>query len=275
MALPTFEQLIQLVPIGFAIGAVGTLVGLGGGFALMPVLLLLYKLDPASARAVSLFVALCNSGTATIAQRRQRRVDWTMGLVIGTCAVPAGFVGREVGNLFGAGLFKSVIGAVLLASAILLVLRPLMKRSDGIVSEAPGRGVLTRDITLSDGRTARYHFNVPVMVVSSILMGFYTGVTGLAGGTVFLPFMILLMGIPVTVAAATSLFAMLFTTLSLTVLNLAEGVVKFDYAIPLAVGAIGGAILGAWLAGRVRGGVVRWFLAVILAAVALRMLLFR
>jgi len=275
LALPTLEQLIQLVPIGFAIGTVGTLVGLGGGFALLPVLLLFYKLDPVSTRAVSLFVVLCNSGTATIAQRRQRRVDWSMGLVIGICAVPAGFVGREVGNLFSAGLFKSVIGALLLCFAVLLVLRQLLGRPNVTVSGAPGRGVLARNITMFDGRTESYHFNVPVMVVSSILMGFYTGVTGLAGGTVFLPFMILLMGIPVTVAAATSLFAMLFTTLSLTVLNLAEGVVKFDYAIPLAIGVIGGAVLGARLAGRARGSVVRWFLAVILAAVALRMLLFR
>ncbi|HMS60470.1 MAG TPA: TSUP family transporter, partial [Tepidiformaceae bacterium] len=79
--------MLLLVPLGVAVGAFGTLVGAGGGFVLVPVLLLLYPdRDPETITSMSLFVVWANATSGTLAYVRQRRVDYFSGIwfAIGT-----------------------------------------------------------------------------------------------------------------------------------------------------------------------------------------------
>jgi len=73
-------QYIWLIPLGLLIGTLGTLIGAGGGFVLLPVLLLLYPgADPETVTSISLAVVFFNALSGSWAYARMRRIDYTSG----------------------------------------------------------------------------------------------------------------------------------------------------------------------------------------------------
>ena len=76
-ACMNLDQLLLLVMIGFVVGVFGTLVGAGGGFILVPVLLLLYPgASPRAVTTVSLGVVFFNALSGSLAYARMRRIDY-------------------------------------------------------------------------------------------------------------------------------------------------------------------------------------------------------
>ena len=65
-----------LVLLGIAVGTYGTMIGAGGGFVLVPLLLILYPGKPPEAiTSISLAVVFLNAASGTVAYVRQRRID--------------------------------------------------------------------------------------------------------------------------------------------------------------------------------------------------------
>src|SRR5574341_839850 len=82
-------EIAGLVALGFAVGTYGTIIGLGGGFILVPVLLFLYpEYDPEKFTAVSLAVVFANTVSGSIAYARQGRIDYLTGFVFAAASVP-------------------------------------------------------------------------------------------------------------------------------------------------------------------------------------------
>ena len=263
------DQIAILLAIGLVAGCVGTFVGLGGGFIIVPLLLLVFKLEPAAVVATSMFVILCNSITGSFFSARQRRIDWKAGFVVSAGSVPAVIAGTLVVEHLDAGAFSLVIGVVLVFAAIMLAIqRRIRKDATGLL-----KGGERRSRTLRNGVNFRYHVNMPLLCAFGVVKGFFAGMTGIAGGSLLGPFFILVMGIPVTVATATTQFSIVFTSASGTAFNVFGGRIAFEYAIPMSVGVVAGALVGSRFAGKVRSDVVRWVLTIILLAVALKMLL--
>ncbi|HEX3072885.1 MAG TPA: TSUP family transporter, partial [Ignavibacteriales bacterium] len=67
------ENPFILIPLGFAVGTIGTLIGAGGGFILMPVLLFLYpNMSPDSLVGISLAVVFFNSFSGSLSYARMK-----------------------------------------------------------------------------------------------------------------------------------------------------------------------------------------------------------
>jgi len=77
-----------LVALGFVVGAFGTLIGAGGGFLLVPLLLLGYHFQPADAVGTSLALVFLNALSGSAAYLRQRRVDLSLGWKFAAATVP-------------------------------------------------------------------------------------------------------------------------------------------------------------------------------------------
>src|SRR2546428_12014498 len=115
-------ELLGLAALGFAIGTYGTIIGVGGGFVLVPVLLLLYpSYEPKRFTAVSLAVVWANSTSGSISYARQRRIDFSTGLVFAASAIPGvitgvflvGLVPKRVINLLFAVRLTGIAGGSL------------------------------------------------------------------------------------------------------------------------------------------------------------------
>ncbi|HEX2387234.1 MAG TPA: TSUP family transporter, partial [Candidatus Binatia bacterium] len=89
-----YFQYLWLIPVGFVIGAYGTLIGAGGGFLLVPLLLLYYPQESADTiTSISLAVVFFNALSGSTAYARARRIDYYSGLLFALAAVPGAVLG--------------------------------------------------------------------------------------------------------------------------------------------------------------------------------------
>jgi hypothetical protein len=263
-----------LVPLGFAVGAYGTLVGAGGGFVLVPVLLLLYPgEDPAGITSISLAVVFFNALSGSAAYARARRIDYVTGLMFAGAAIPGSIAGALLVTAVPRQIFNLLFGFLLLALAGYTAWSS--GRAEGIRSPLRGRGVVTRTMPGAEpGEIFRYSYNLPQGIAYSAGVGFISSLLGIGGGIVHVPIMITLLRFPVAIAVATSHFVLAISAFTGSATHVANGElvgINLARALLISVGVIPGAQLGAWISHRVHGATVVRLLAVALVALGIRL----
>lgn len=248
---------LWLVPWGFAIGAVGTLIGAGGGFILVPLLILLYPCEsPAIITSISLAVVFFNALSGSVAYARMRRIDYRSGIVFAAATVPGAVLGALTTAYIPRRLFDTALGLVLIVVSVFV-----MVRREDKDTPAPGRhpGRIRRELTEADGTRHVYSFSPALGAALSAVVGFFSSLLGIGGGVIHVPAMVHLLDFPVHIAAATSHFTLAVMALAGTVVHIAAG--NFHRGsrrtLALSVGVVLGAQLGARIAARVHG---RWIL---------------
>ncbi|MSQ41618.1 MAG: sulfite exporter TauE/SafE family protein [Dehalococcoidia bacterium] len=266
---------VALIVLGLAAGTFGTLVGSGGGFILVPVLLLAYPGREASTiTAMSLLVVFANAASGAAAYGWQRRIDLRSGGWFALATLPGAVAGALLVHLLPRRGFDALFAAVLgLAGAYLLARR----RSALIREPLAGRGVVTRTMRDREGYSYVYRYRLWQGMVLSTGVGFLSSLLGIGGGIVHVPIMVLVLRFPVHIAVATSQFVLALTALQGTAVHLASGSLAHGGAAPdaalLALGVVPGAQLGARLAARLRGETIVRVLAVALLLAAARLAL--
>ena len=114
----------MLIILGFAVGTFGTLVGAGGGFILVPVLLFLYpEKAPETITAISLFVVLANATSGSFAYGYQKRIDFRSGIFFALATLPAAIAGAIVLSYIPRRGFDGLFATVLIAIGAFLLAR--------------------------------------------------------------------------------------------------------------------------------------------------------
>jgi uncharacterized membrane protein YfcA len=267
-------ELGALALLGFLVGAAGTLVGVGGGFVMVPILLFLYPERPAhEITAMSLVVVLANAMSGTIVYWRQRRIDTTSGMLFALASLPGTVFGAIFVRFIPLPLFTLIFGVVLLAIGGWMW---MPRRVAAIRAPLSGRGVVTRVMQDRLGQTFFYSFRLRQGVLISAGVGFMSGLLGIGGGVVQVPAMAMVLHFPVHIATATSQFVLMLISLQATGTHLATGTLRFDHNLAqagaIAVGAVLGAQTGARVAPRVRGEAIIRVLASALLVVAIRLI---
>ncbi|HEY2326065.1 MAG TPA: sulfite exporter TauE/SafE family protein [Gaiellaceae bacterium] len=247
------ETIAFLVVLGVAVGALGTLVGAGGGFLLAPILLLVYPHDnPQTLTSISLAAVFANSVSGSVAYLRQRRVDIRNGLIFGACGVPGAVIGAIAVGHVPRRAFDVSMAATLGAVAIWL---------------AANRG---RRAPAQDG-------SVPVArgAAFSVVVGFVSSFLGIGGGVFHVPILVMALGYPTHTATATSHFVLALMSGSAVATHAVQGVYHVGHglrrALVLATSLAVGAQLGARVSVRVPALAIERLLAVALAVVAVRL----
>ena len=269
------EDLLLLLPLGLVAGAYGTIIGAGGGFVLVPALLLLFADKPADQlTAITLTVALLSGVSASIAYARQGRIDYRTGLLMGSVAIPGGALGVVAIHILPRPVFDVVFGALLLAVGAVTLRQGGSVTASVEVPQAPG--TLSREVVDRDGTTYRYAYSVRRGLALSGPVGFFSGLLGIGGGVLQVPMMISALSIPLVVAVPTSTLMLLFSSAAGVAVHAADGHLAGENAVMalvLATGAVPGAQLGAFLAGRFASTTVTRLLIVALGIVGIRLIL--
>ena len=271
--MPEFLLYPCFVLLGLAVGALGTLLGLGGGFILMPVLLILYPHEPSAyLTATSLAVVFCNAVSGAAAYTRQKRIDFRSGLIFACAAIPGTIIGALGTDLVSRTAFNAVFGAALVAGAVFLIFKPHGRKEAQI--DLPAPGLTTRSFTDSEGQTHTYSFRLRTGVIISLGVGVLSSFLGIGGGIIHVPAMVYLLNFPVHIATATSIFMLAIMSLSGVTTHIVNGTLDHGWLtiICLAAGVIGGAQLGARLSKRLKGRGILLVLATVLIFVGLRFL---
>jgi hypothetical protein len=261
------------VPLGLAVGAFGTLVGAGGGFVLVPILLLIYpNTQPETITAMSLFVVWANATSGSVAYARQKRIDYRSGAWFAVATLPGAIAGAIVVGYIPRRAFDGLFAFVLTLLGLVLMLR---SQSNAIQPPVTGRWVVHRRITDSRGQTFAYAFQMGKGVLISAGVGFVSSLLGIGGGVIHVPVMATVLHFPVHIAAATSHFVLAFMAGEGTTVHLLNGDLGWDSSLAkaalLGAGAIPGAQVGARLSHRIHGDFIIKALAAALVLVGLRL----
>lgn len=255
--------------LGVAIGGAGTLIGVGGGFLLMPILLWLYPTaHPDSLVALSLAMVFFNAVSGSIAYARMSRIEYKSGLVFAAAGLPGTVLGAIVSSYIGRGIFDIIIGSLLCALAIYLFFRPERRN----VATHASSGKWHIDLTDSGGETHTFSFNPWIGIVISFGVGFLSSILGIGGGVIHVPAMTNLLNFPVHIATATSHFILVIMSFSGSVAHFVQGhlMPMIDKLPPLALGVIVGAQVGARYSKKVSGKGILRYLAIALLMVGIR-----
>ncbi len=258
-----------LLPIfGVILGLIASMVGIGGGAFIVPILIILYGFEPANAIGTSLTCIIFTAAAATINYWRQKRIFFKTGLIMAVLTAPGAFLGAYITTILPPDELGSAFAVFIILIALRLIFEknPFKRGSTRDVS--PSRKALESDDAVLASRKT---------LVAGVFLGFFGGIAaglfGLGGGVLVVPIMTLAMGMPIHAATATSMFTMVFTTASGVTQHYVANHVNIEYALLLAVGTVVGAQLGAHWSRKVSGNNLRRILAVVLVIVAVQMIL--
>ncbi|HEV2250772.1 MAG TPA: sulfite exporter TauE/SafE family protein [Candidatus Limnocylindria bacterium] len=260
------------VALGIGVGTLGTLIGAGGGFILLPVLAILFPLEPTgSLTATSLAVVAANASSGAFAYSRQRRIDFRSGLAFAVATLPGSVAGALLARSIPRGPFDVSFALVLLALALVL----MRTRAEQGPAAPEGRawGRVPRELVDAEGAIHRYHVELPLGIAISFVVGFASSLLGIGGGFIHVPALIAVLGFPVHIATATSHFVLAIMATVGTLTHIAAGDLAdvWPRTVYLAIGAVAGAQVGARISTRVKGTVIVRLLAGALVVVALRL----
>ncbi|RYG31709.1 MAG: sulfite exporter TauE/SafE family protein [Chitinophagaceae bacterium] len=272
------DSAVILFGAGFLIGSLGTLIGAGGGFLLVPLLLLTHPgISPELVTAISLVVVACNAISGSIAYARSGRIDFKAGWLFAAATIPGSILGVFATKYIPAHAFNAVFGVILLLLSVFLFLK---KRSSAISDQKiSSMGKHLRHHILIDKENVRYEysFNQYTGMVISGAVGFLSPLLGIGGGIIHVPALVHWLRFPVYVATATSHFILAIMATVSVVVHAAQGNYDDPYILHmiiwLAAGVIPGAQIGALLSHKIKGDTIVKALAVCLALVGLRLAL--
>jgi uncharacterized membrane protein YfcA len=275
---------VVIVVMGAAVGFLSGMFGVGGGFLMTP-LLVFYGIPPGIAVATQASHITASSVSGALAQWRRGGVDVKMGAVL----MLGGLIGSSAGvTLFGLlrelGQVEFVVTAsyvVLLGSIGGLMLNESVRTIRALRSGETRTAGVRKQHTWVHGLPFKIRFRrskLYISVIPPLLLGFVVGVLttilGVGGGFLMVPAMIYWLRMPTNVVVGTSQFQILFVTATTTILHSTTNhTVDLILASLLVVGGAGGVQFGVRMGARLRGEELRALLALLVVAVALRLLL--
>lgn len=265
-------EYLWLIPAGFVLGSYGTLIGAGGGFVLVPLLLMLYPHETTDIiTGISLAVVFCNALSGAIAYARMRRIEYRSGIAFSLATIPGAILGALATAYVPRRLFDPFFGLALVAISIYLVVRPESRPKPRQPCPPGHRECLVTD---ADGTSHHFSYHRTLGIGMSGGVGLLSSLLGIGGGPIYVPVLVHLLNFPVLVATATSQFVLTTMALTGTLTHIAAGTFTSGYrrTIVLAVGVVLGAQFGARLSRRVQGTWIIRGLAIALAVVGMRLL---
>ncbi len=268
-----------LVGVGALVGFLSGLLGVGGGFLLTP-LLIMFGIDPLVAVATGTNAIVGASTSGTLAHLRAKNVDVKLGMIMLAGGVLGGGAGtvllrilRQEGNADVVIVFSYVVLLALMGGLMFVEGLTSQVRGDYDAQRKSGayrmlaRLPFRMRFPVSDIETSAF-----APFVLGIAVGVLAAVMGVGGGFFLIPAMTYFLAVPMRIVVGTSLFQMLFTSASVTILQAAlNHSVDVVLAVGLLIGATLGAQVGASLAGRLRGDQLKIVLSLLVLALSIKM----
>src|SRR3989339_1927241 len=268
------DHQLWLIALGLVLGALGTLIGAGGGFILVPVLLILYPNEsPETVTSISLAVVVINALSGSAAYARLGRIDYKSGWLLALATVPGAIAGALTTDYIPRQTFNGIFGVIMILAAAYLLFHQGGKRNP---IEARRKRHTSRTVIDRDGTNHTFSYDLRLGMVLSVFVGYASSLLGIGGGIIHVPVLVRVLNFPVHIATATSHFILVIMALAGTIVHIANGSLSSSsvyHTILLGIGVLFGAQVGAWLSCRVHGGWIIRSLAVALGLGGIRIII--
>jgi uncharacterized membrane protein YfcA len=250
---------VELFIAAFLASVFGSMVGLGGGFILVPVLRLFFGFGPADAAGTSLVLVVANSASGAFTYLLQHRVHIRLGLLFALGGFPGSIVGAILAKEISPTLFDGLLALLL----ILVALDMILRRAKNIALREDSN----RDVQSLRGMAT------PAAVAVGFAVGLVSSLFGVGGGIVLVPTMLYFSDLPAHAISATSHFGIALTSpVGLTVHATQHDIRVADIA-SLVIGGLCGGPIGARLSLRLRSRQLLIFVSVALVIAAFSLVL--
>ena len=218
----------------FIVAITMTMVGKGGGNFYV-VILAMSNIPMHEAATTGQFILFSASVAAMLIFQKSKSVSWTLAILIGTFTSLSALAGGYFSHLFS-GFSLKLIFAIMLFIAGVLMLIPVSENKANTKKK-----VWILNIKLGD---KIYNINLGFALPITALTGFASGMVGVSGGSFLVPLMVLACGIPMHMAVGTASILIAATAFMGFIGHAIHGDFNPHYAIPLALVAIIGGIIG-------------------------------
>ena len=270
--MPLFS-IVQLLLAGALAGLSAGFMGIGGGAVLTPICLVVYPaIGLASDDLVkvifgtNMFLVMAFSFSAVMKHHVNRKIDWRAVMVMGPLAIIGAIIGAWVASKTDPSSLKKGFAVLLLISSSLIALRGSTKPKGDV------------------DRTAILPMKLVPLV--GFIGGFVGSLLGIGGGAIMLPILILLFAFPMDRVAGTSSSVIVFIGLFGSIMYMwhgrgvvdlpgwSTGYVWWSAALPLAIGGVPMARVGAWLNSKIHVRILQRMFGLILLIIAVKILFF-
>ncbi len=269
---------VWLVALGFGAGSYGVMVGAGGGFIIVPVLLTVFGYEPNIAAGTSLALVAVNGLSGSIVYLRSGLVDRRSAILFATAALPGSVLAPFALKRVPSEGFMLAFGILLVSLAVHSLLGRKAPETTPLSSGSGGSGPAwlrrrDRHVKARSGEEFRYGFSETPAMVVNFALGFVSSFFGVGAGFLRTPLLISFFGFPAKVAAVTSVCALTVYSTAGMVAHASLGHVEW-YPAFLGIGAgmlVGGQV-GAHVGTRLRGHWIVRLLVLLLAVLGVRLI---
>jgi len=248
------------------------MIGMGGGTLYVPLLLLAgYTIKEAP--PISLVLIIASSFSAMITFARSGKVDWKLAILIGTVMNIAAFAGGYFSGFASKELLLGLLAGVLVVAGILMLKNPTKNAStansapDSTLPDEQSRWLWHRHFAGHD-----YRINLPLMLASAGIVSLISGMLGITGGIIILPIMVLLCGVPMDIAIASTMVIVGVTALSGLTGHMLHGSVQWTTACTLAISTVAGGFAGSKISLKLNKAALKKAFGVLVLLIAFKMI---
>ncbi len=277
---------LAILGLGGAVGLLSGIFGVGGGFLMTP-LLIMMGIPPTVAAASDSNQIVGASTSGTLAHFRLGNVDFKMGLILLVGGVLGGNIGvhiikilRAMGNAdflisITYVLMLGFVGGYMFLESLQAMRKAKAPEQETTAPKKPSayaRMIASLPLQMEFPRSG-IRLSIFMPLVLGVLVGVLAAIMGVGGGFIMVPIMVYLLRMPMHVVVGTSLFQILFTCVNVTIMQATQNhTVDFVLALLLLIGSSIGAQIGTKVGKKLGGDQLKILLASLVLFVMFKML---
>jgi hypothetical protein len=273
--LLVLELMVILFLASIVAGVIGSLVGLGGGVVVIPMLTIGLGVNIHYAIGASIVSVIATSSGAAATYVKDKMTNLRVGMFLELGTTAGAITGALIATYVNSVALELIFGVILLVSLL-----PLVRKIGEDIPVPPELTGLSKKLKLTgsyvetDGSTVNYNATRPAEgLAGMVVAGLISGLLGIGSGTFKVLSMDLAMKLPMKVSTTTSNFMIGVTAAASAGIYFVRGDVNPIIVAPVAIGILIGASMGARVLTRARNPTVRKIFALVLAIAGLEMVL--
>ncbi len=267
---------IILFVFTFVLGILAVVAGVGGGVLFVPIVSSFFPFNLDFVRGAGLLVALSGALSAGPGLLRRGLANLRLALPMALIASLCSIFGAMVGLALPTNIVQTALGGTIIAIVFIMATAkrsdfPEVEKPDALSSALRISGIYFEE---SVGKEIDWQIHrTPQGLALFVLIGFMAGMFGLGAGWANVPVLNLLMGAPLKISVATSVFLLSITDSAAAWVYVNKGAVLPLIAVPSILGMMMGTRIGVKLLAKAKPKAVKWMVVSILFLAGLRALL--
>ena len=256
-----FDNII-LILIGFSVSVIGAIIGAGGGFLIMPILLIFYDFDPKIAIGTTLFFVFFTATSGTISNLRKRKINIKVAIFLSSASIPGIILGSSWLNFFNKDFNITYLKIFIALLMIMIAITLFFKQID---SNSFNEDLYSNILSINKISLIRAW-------LLNFLIGFLAGSFSIGGGLLQIPNLVYILGLSLHSAIVTTFFILSIMSFAGMITNFFYNTIDFNIGVFLVIGAVFGAQVGVYLSPKFSPNFLRKVIAIILILMALNIL---